>query len=108
VRLTDKALNATSPRWSKDGSVYFLAPKDSVAQIWRVGANGGAAQTETSYALDVNNFKLSPDGKLVAFAVRETDYDANKGKNGIWMVPAGGGKRFHGGSGGVEAADVTG
>jgi dipeptidyl aminopeptidase/acylaminoacyl peptidase len=69
VRLTDKALNATSPRWSKDGSVYFLAPKDSVAQVWRVGANGGAAQTETSYALDVNNFKLSPDGKHVLLSI---------------------------------------
>jgi len=35
---------------------------------------------------------LSPDGKTVAFQVRETDYDANKGLNGIWTAPAGGGK----------------
>jgi dipeptidyl aminopeptidase/acylaminoacyl peptidase len=35
---------------------------------------------------------LSPDGKTVAFQVRETDYDANKGLNGIWIAPAGGGK----------------
>ncbi len=40
----------------------------------------------------VSDPALSPDGKLVAFQVRETDYDANKGSNGIWMVPAGGGK----------------
>src|SRR6185312_17007650 len=40
----------------------------------------------------VSDPALSPDGKLVAFQVRETDYDANKGSNGVWIVPAGGGK----------------
>ncbi|HJT98453.1 MAG TPA: LpqB family beta-propeller domain-containing protein, partial [Rhodanobacteraceae bacterium] len=69
VRLTDKALNATGPRWSSDGAVYFLAPKDGTSQIWRVGANGGAAQQATSLALDVNNFKLSPDGKRVLLSI---------------------------------------
>jgi dipeptidyl aminopeptidase/acylaminoacyl peptidase len=69
VRLTDKALNATSPRWSPDGAVYFLAPKDGTGQLWRVGASGGAAQQATSFALDVNNFKLSPDGKRVLLSI---------------------------------------
>ncbi|MEO7430769.1 MAG: S9 family peptidase [Dokdonella sp.] len=35
---------------------------------------------------------LSPDGKTIAFQVRETDYAANKGSTGIWTVPMGGGK----------------
>ena len=35
---------------------------------------------------------LSPDGKTIAFQVRETDYAANKGLNGIWVVPAAGGQ----------------
>ena len=35
---------------------------------------------------------LSPDGKQVAFGLRQTDYEANKGKNGIWIVPAAGGE----------------
>ena len=30
--------------------------------------------------------QLSPDGKHVAFSMRETDYAANKGSNGIWML----------------------
>jgi dipeptidyl aminopeptidase/acylaminoacyl peptidase len=34
---------------------------------------------------------LSPDGKTVAFTVRETDYAANKGVTGIWTVPLAGG-----------------
>jgi dipeptidyl aminopeptidase/acylaminoacyl peptidase len=69
VRLTDKALNATSPRWSRDGAVYFLAPKDGTSQLWRVGADGGSAEQATSLALDVNNFKLSPDGRHVLLSL---------------------------------------
>ena len=69
VRLTDKTLNATTPRWAPDGSVYFLAPKDGVSQLWHVGANGGAAQAATSLPLDVNNFKFSPDGRHVLLSM---------------------------------------
>jgi len=69
TRLTDKALNATSPRWAADGSVYFLAPDKDTSQLWRVDAKGGAAQAATSLALDVNNFKFSPDGKHVLLSI---------------------------------------
>ena len=34
---------------------------------------------------------LSPDGRTVAFQLRETDYDANKGVSGLWSVPSAGG-----------------
>ena len=34
---------------------------------------------------------LSPDGRMVAYGLRETDYEANKGKNGVWTVPFAGG-----------------
>lgn len=40
----------------------------------------------------VSDPQLSPDGRTVAFALRQTDYEANKGKNGIWLVGADGGK----------------
>ncbi len=39
----------------------------------------------------VSDPSLSPDGRQIAFSVRETDYDANKGRNSIWLAPAGGG-----------------
>src|ERR1700733_6097693 len=29
---------------------------------------------------------VSPDGKLVAFAVRDTDFDANRGRYDIWLT----------------------
>ncbi|MBS0589370.1 MAG: PD40 domain-containing protein, partial [Proteobacteria bacterium] len=34
----------------------------------------------------VSDPQISPDGKRVAYQVRETDYDNNKGKNGIWAL----------------------
>jgi dipeptidyl aminopeptidase/acylaminoacyl peptidase len=34
----------------------------------------------------VSDPQLSPDGKHVAFTMRETDYAANKGSNGIWTL----------------------
>lgn len=40
----------------------------------------------------VSDPSLSPDGKQFAFQLRETDYDANKGLNSVWIAPASGGK----------------
>ncbi|HET8897450.1 MAG TPA: S9 family peptidase [Rhodanobacteraceae bacterium] len=34
---------------------------------------------------------VSPDGKTVAFTVRSTDWDANKGRTSLWTVPVNGG-----------------
>ncbi len=39
----------------------------------------------------VSDPALSPDGRTIAFSVRETDYDANRGRNSIWTVSSGGG-----------------
>ncbi|HWG10393.1 MAG TPA: S9 family peptidase [Rhodanobacteraceae bacterium] len=35
----------------------------------------------------VSDPQLSPDGNRVAFGVRITDYEANKGRNGVWVLP---------------------
>ena len=70
TRLTDVALNATTPRWSADGkSIYFLASRDDVSQLWRVAAAGGEAEAVGNLSLDIGSYKLSPDGKSVAFSV---------------------------------------
>src|ERR1700736_1144108 len=34
---------------------------------------------------------VSPDGRSVAFTVRVTDLEANKGRNDIWIAPTAGG-----------------
>jgi dipeptidyl aminopeptidase/acylaminoacyl peptidase len=38
----------------------------------------------------VSDPQVSPDGKWVAFAVRDTDYDANRGRYDVWLAAADG------------------
>jgi dipeptidyl aminopeptidase/acylaminoacyl peptidase len=72
ARLTDKSINATSPRWSPNGAnVYYLAKGGDAMQLWRLRIGGSdmkPVQT-TKLPLDVNNYKLSPDGKKVALSI---------------------------------------
>ena len=65
VKLVDKA---STPRWSPQGDAfYYTAAKDGVAQLWRRGfAHGTAADSGapvTHGPLDVDGYKISPDGK---------------------------------------------
>jgi dipeptidyl aminopeptidase/acylaminoacyl peptidase len=76
ARLGEAAFTSqTSPRWAPDGgSVYFLASnKDEPStQVWRIDASkgsNGAAQRLTNFPLDVNNYKLSPDGKQILLSL---------------------------------------
>jgi len=76
------AKEASSPRWSADGrSLYYVAPAGGVAQLWRLDfpVAGGAlalaeakAPVQVSHGpLDVQDYKLSPDGRsvLLSYAV---------------------------------------
>jgi dipeptidyl aminopeptidase/acylaminoacyl peptidase len=72
----------SSPRWSPDGhSLYYLAPADGVAQLWRLNLPTGkrgldlrtapAAEQVSHGQLDIDAYKLAPDGKsvLLSYAV---------------------------------------
>ncbi|GLQ50367.1 prolyl oligopeptidase family serine peptidase [Dyella flava] len=76
------AKQASSPRWSPDGrSLYYVAPAGSVAQLWRLDFPAGkhgldlaaaGAPVQISHGpLDIDDYKLSPDGKsvLLSYAV---------------------------------------
>ncbi|HUB91944.1 MAG TPA: S9 family peptidase [Dyella sp.] len=80
IRLVAK--QATSPRWSPDGrSLYYVAPVGGVTQLWRLdfsadkhGPNVNAAEAPVQIShspLDIDAYKLSPDGKsvLLSYAV---------------------------------------
>jgi dipeptidyl aminopeptidase/acylaminoacyl peptidase len=71
LRLTESSVNATTPRWSADGTtVFFQAKVGDTTQIWSRKADGkGVAQQVTGLALDVNAYKLSADGKQVLLSV---------------------------------------
>ena len=80
--VTVVAKGASAPRWAPDGkSLYYVAPVDGVAQLWRLdfaAGKGGldlaghTAPVQVSHGvLDVQTYKLSPDGKsvLLSYAV---------------------------------------
>ncbi len=71
LRLTDNGVGATSPRWSPDGTtVYFQAKGGDAMQVWSRKADGKSAAVQvTGLSLDVNNYKLSPDGKQVLLSI---------------------------------------
>ncbi|MDG6347389.1 S9 family peptidase [Luteimonas sp. 8-5] len=68
-RLTPEGWNVNSPAFSADGkSVYFLSGKSGRSQLYAIGLDGGEPVQLTDFALDVDAYSLSPDGKRIAFA----------------------------------------
>ena len=66
-RLTASGSSAMAAQFSPDGQqLYFLSPRSGSMQLWRLPLAGGEAQQVTAYPLDVEGYKLSPDGKAVA------------------------------------------
>lgn len=69
VRFTPEGWNVNSPSFSPDGkTVYFLSGKSGSSQLYAMPTAGGAPKQLTAFALDVDGYKLSPDGKRVAIA----------------------------------------
>ena len=70
VRLTPAGWNVNSPGFSPDGrTVYFLSANGGSSQLYAQPVAGGAPRQVTDLPVDVDGFKLSPDGKRVALAV---------------------------------------
>jgi dipeptidyl aminopeptidase/acylaminoacyl peptidase len=70
ARFTPEGWNVNSPAFSPDGrTVYFLSAKNGTQQIYAQPVAGGAPKQLTDLPLDIGSFRLSPDGKRVAFSV---------------------------------------
>ena len=72
-RLKVSEGGASHPRWSADGkNLYFLSSRSGSDQIWKTDLAGETAVQVTRLPLDVQEFRLSPDGKslVVSLAVR--------------------------------------
>ena len=68
-RLTPEGWNVNSPSFSSDGrTVYFLSAKSGSMQLYSIASNGGDPVRLTDIPGDIGSYKLSPDGKRLAFS----------------------------------------
>ena len=69
-RLTSNAASSSDPEWSATGdAVYFLSSRSGSSQVWRLPINGGEATRVTDLALDVDNFRVAPNGERIALSM---------------------------------------
>jgi len=70
VRLTQSDASSTDPEWSPSGdAIYFLSARGGSSQVWRLPLGGGEAAKVTDLPLDVDNFRLSPQGDRIAMSL---------------------------------------
>jgi len=69
-RLTARGTNDWDPHWSADGStLYFLSDRSGQSQVWRLSRDLGEARPVTHLPVDVENFRVSPDGRSLALSL---------------------------------------
>jgi dipeptidyl aminopeptidase/acylaminoacyl peptidase len=69
-RLTEDDAGESNPRFSPDGkTLYFVSSRGGTNQVWRMPAEGGAAEAVTDLPLPVANLQLSPAGDRLAFSM---------------------------------------
>jgi dipeptidyl aminopeptidase/acylaminoacyl peptidase len=69
-RLTSNAASSSDPEWSASGdAVYFLSSRSGSSQVWRLAVAGGEPTRVTDLALDVDNFRIAPNGERIALSM---------------------------------------
>jgi len=69
-KITPESMSASSPRWAKDGSVYFLSSKSGSSQVWKISATEPHLVTQVTYLpLDVNAVEVSPTGDFLILSM---------------------------------------
>jgi dipeptidyl aminopeptidase/acylaminoacyl peptidase len=69
-RLTQADASSSDPEWSPSGdAIYFLSGRSGSSQVWRLPLTGGEAAKVTDLPIDVDNFRLSPQGDRLAFSL---------------------------------------
>lgn len=67
-RQLKAAEKASNGRWAPDGSIYFLASRDGITQVYRTDVKGEKAVQVTHAELDVGAFRIAPDGKTLVIS----------------------------------------
>jgi dipeptidyl aminopeptidase/acylaminoacyl peptidase len=91
IKLTNGERGESSPQWSPDSSrIAFLANRETAQsgaqaagaqsggrgnQIWVISIRGGEAEKLTDEEVAVSQFRWSPDGKSIAYVLRDTPKD---------------------------------
>ena len=104
VQLTRGDKSATSPFFSPDGRlVYFSSERSGKPNLWRIPVDGGEAEMLTDWKGSMGSYRLSPNGKWVAFTGAEPPADEEKQKkekrdfrvvdadptyHSLWAIPA--------------------
>jgi Tol biopolymer transport system component len=79
IQLTRGEKSSTDPAFSPDGRyLYFVSARSGKRNVYRVEIAGGEAEMLTSFKGDLGAFRLSPDGKTVAFTGHEPAPDDEK------------------------------
>jgi len=67
-RLTAKGVGSSTPRWAPDSqSLYFLSARNEApTQIFRIPMAGGEPLAVSAFALPVNSYAVSPNGRQLA------------------------------------------
>ena len=66
-----RLVEGSSPRWSADGRyLFYLAPAEHHTQVFRVSPQEGRAEQVSDLPLAVENFRVSPDGRHLAVALK--------------------------------------
>jgi dipeptidyl aminopeptidase/acylaminoacyl peptidase len=70
VKVAVGADGAWDVQWAQDGSgFYFLSARGGSAQVWKADAQGSTAKQITDLILDVETYRVAPDGSGIAVAL---------------------------------------
>ncbi|HEY7292404.1 MAG TPA: S9 family peptidase [Vicinamibacterales bacterium] len=112
-QLTKHATGVTSPTWSPDGKVVYFVAADATSSderernrvrddvyeygedfkqrhLWKVTVATGAEQTLTSGDYSVTSYRLSRDGRHIAFIHAPTPLPGDEDRSDVWTMDADG------------------
>ena len=89
IRLTRGEKSSGAPSFSPDGRyIYFQSARSGKMNVYRIRIAGGEAEMLSDFKGNLGSYKLSPDGKTVAFTGHEppADEEKNKKEKRDWRV----------------------
>ncbi len=103
-QLTRGEKPSTAPQWSPDGRwILFLSSRGGKNDLWRIRVDGGEAERLTESKVDLSSYRISPDGKHIAYLAPDPDsaekekakkekrdfrvIDRDPANARIWLIP---------------------